>query len=201
MLQPARIEPPRNHCLNNLKQIGIALHDYHDLYGSLPPACVTDENGEPMHSWRVLILPFMEHQPLYDKYDFDEPWNGPNNSKLLHPMPRVYACPANGGSTFTSYVAVVGPATAWPGKTGSTFEELQDGMEQTALLIEHNHQDVPWMEPRDLEFDAALKLLVSGDSAGIHPFVTSRAEHSVNLAQTVSQELVQVLLSACASLA
>ena len=56
-------------CGNNLKQIGIALHTYHDEYKSLPPAYVCDESGKRMHSWRVLLLPYMEQQELYKKYD------------------------------------------------------------------------------------------------------------------------------------
>src|SRR5436190_7601184 len=64
----------RMQCSNHLKQIGLALQNYHDEYKSLPPAYIADTEGKPMHSWRVLILPFMEQKPLYDKYDFNEPW-------------------------------------------------------------------------------------------------------------------------------
>ncbi len=100
-------------CTNNIKLIALALHNYHDVYGSFPPAHVTDEDGVPMHSWRVLILPYIEMQSLYTKYRFDEPWNGPNNIKLLDDMPPCYQCPSsdinrNEASRFTSYVAVVG---------------------------------------------------------------------------------------------
>src|SRR5262245_60216991 len=52
----------RMYCSNNLKQIGLALHNYHDKYGALPPAYTVDEDGKPLHSWRTLILPFMEQQ-------------------------------------------------------------------------------------------------------------------------------------------
>ena len=78
-------------CSNNLKQIAMALHMYNEQYGSFPPAYIADENGNPKHGWRVLILPFLDEQALYDKYDFDEPWNGPNNSKLADSMPPVYS--------------------------------------------------------------------------------------------------------------
>jgi Protein of unknown function (DUF1559) len=60
----------RAQCRNNLKQIALALHDYHQQYGVLPPAYVADASGRPMHSWRVLLLPFLEQQSLYDQYDF-----------------------------------------------------------------------------------------------------------------------------------
>ena len=74
-------------CSNSLKNISLALQNYHDTYRTFPAAYVPDKDGEPMHSWRVLILPYIEERNLYDKYDFTEPWDGPNNSKLLADMP------------------------------------------------------------------------------------------------------------------
>ena len=59
-----------------------------------------------MHSWRVLILPFLDQQSLYNQYDFREPWNGPNNIKLLNSMPSVLRLPepASEPRSLTSYV-------------------------------------------------------------------------------------------------
>src|SRR6516165_2689000 len=85
----------RGQCKNNLMNIGLALHNYHDQFGSFPPACVADENGRPMHSWRVLILPFLDQTPLYNQYRFDEPWDGPNNKKLADTILAVYNCPSD----------------------------------------------------------------------------------------------------------
>ena len=74
----------RTHCIHNLHMIAVALQSYYVRYQSYPPAYVADEDGKPAHSWRVLVLPFLgpELKQLYDRYRFDEPWNGPNNSKL-----------------------------------------------------------------------------------------------------------------------
>ena len=73
----------RDCCRNNVKEIALAIHNYESANGHLPPAYIADENGNPMHSWRVLILPYIEgQQALFDRYDMDEPWDGPNNSKL-----------------------------------------------------------------------------------------------------------------------
>jgi hypothetical protein len=70
----------RDYCRRQLRHIAIALQNYHDVHGQLPPAYLPDSRGRPMHSWRVLLLPFLEMQALYDQYDFNEPWDGPNNS-------------------------------------------------------------------------------------------------------------------------
>src|SRR6185312_177731 len=96
LLLPALQEPRtrrRNPCFNNLKQIGLGLQDYHYVFKCFPPACITDENGKPMHSWRVSILGFIGQKALYDRYDFNEPWNGPHNSLLAKEMPSVFRCP------------------------------------------------------------------------------------------------------------
>ena len=61
--------------MNNLKQIGLAFHNYADAYRSFPPAVIYGPDGKPWHSWRVLLLPFLEQQPLYEQYDFSQPWD------------------------------------------------------------------------------------------------------------------------------
>ena len=73
----------RFQCSTRLKQIDLALHEYENRYHSFPPAYIADRNGKPMHSWRVLILPFLDETDVYNRYDFNEPWDGPNNRKLL----------------------------------------------------------------------------------------------------------------------
>ncbi len=97
--EPAR----RVICQRSLQQVGLALHQYHDKYGSFPPAYLTDANGRPMHSWRVLLLPFLGQQALYDDYRFDEPWDGPHNA-LLHEraseaLTNYFSCPSDRSSS------------------------------------------------------------------------------------------------------
>ena len=144
---------PRGDCQIHLKQIGIALHNYHDTYGSFPLAYVANKQGRPMHSWRVLILPFLEQEALYKRYDFNEPWDGPNNSKLVAEMPRIYRCPSDSRSaspTDTSYVAVIGRETAWPGASAVSLGDITDGASNTILVVESHGSGINWMEPRDL---------------------------------------------------
>ena len=152
--QTARINDRRASCGNNLKQIVIALHNYHDVYGTLPPAYIADENGKPTHSWRVLILPFMEHKTLYDEYRFDEPWDGPNNRLLADRIRRVYSCPSAQAGTRnpveTNYVAIVGPSTPWPEQKVRSFPVFKDGTANVILVVEVVNSQIHWMEPRDL---------------------------------------------------
>ncbi len=151
----SRTSARRTICKNNLKQIGLALHSYHDHYGCFPPAYIADDRGRPMHSWRVLILPYLDWAPLYNKYRFDEPWDGPNNSKLSEKCPIVFQCPSDVEACdeslpWTSYVAVIGPRTCWPGAEPLRIGEVADGTSVTLHVVEVRTSGIHWMEPRDL---------------------------------------------------
>jgi hypothetical protein len=149
-------------CQSNLKDIVLALHNYHDDYGCFPPAYVADEAGRPMHSWRVLILPYIGKQTLYDQYRFDEPWDGPNNRNLHGDRVRTYECPTQpfGGTPITSYVAVVGPTTIWPSAASAKQQDVRDGLSKTLMVVEMADSGIHWMEPRDLD---ASTIKLTGD--------------------------------------
>jgi len=156
-LQPARSRARpaarKAQCRNNLKQIAIALHNYHDAHGSFPPAYIADEDGRPMHSWRVLILPYLDQKALYEEYDFDEPWDGPDNSRLAAVEGYLFQCPEEqlGMIPVTSYVAVAGPNSMWPGGNPTSFGDCADDPDNTLLVVEVANSGINWMEPRDLD--------------------------------------------------
>ncbi len=167
-VQQAREAARRTQCRNNLKQIGLALHNYHDVYGSFPPAYIADENGKPMHSWRVLILPYLDAGHIYAQYNFDEPWDGPNNRRLLHDRPPVFACPSSPeGDTTTAYAAIVGEPCAFPGAESTAIGDFADGTSNTVLVGEASQLAIPWMEPRDVDFTAFTNF---GDPAGFSSY-------------------------------
>ena len=80
----------RSQCINNLKQVALALYNYEDEYKTLPPAYTVDANGRPLHSWRTLILPYLEQGPLYRTIDLAKPWDDPANSEALKTALPVY---------------------------------------------------------------------------------------------------------------
>jgi prepilin-type processing-associated H-X9-DG protein len=155
------LSPPRRaalqvNCSGRLKQIVVALHNYHDQYGRFPPAIVRDAAGRPMHSWRVLLLPYLEEQTLYERYRMDEPWDGPNNKKLHGIEAPPYVCEsARAGQrakniTDTGYVVVVGPRTAFPDDRCTSLSDITDDHDSTILVVEVAGSGIHWMEPRDL---------------------------------------------------
>jgi hypothetical protein len=145
-------------CQNNVKNLALALRNYENAYGSLPPAVTYDASGRPMHSWRVLILPYLERQDLYDFYRFDEPWDSPHNLQLAASVPDIYRCPTfnRSGSVATPYLAIVGDDTLWPDGVG--FDPATSGVDRKQLdgrlmLIEVPYSQILWTEPRDLPLD------------------------------------------------
>jgi hypothetical protein len=133
------------------------LQTYADKYKFFPPAYIADAEGRPMHSWRILILPWVSAPALYDRYDFNEPWDGPNNRLLADQMPPVYRCLSDNLARpgETSYAAVIGPETIWPGSQTLPLSAVRDGLSQTILLVEAAGDGIHWMEPRDVPFHAA----------------------------------------------
>ena len=135
--------------------MSLAVANYHDVHGCFPPPYLADENGVPMHSWRVLLLPFIEEQSLHDRYRYDEPWNGPNNSKLHAEMPRTFRFSflSDDDTTQTNYLAVIGPHTMWPKSGQRTYNDVTDGPDETIHFVECRDSGIHWMEPRDLHLE------------------------------------------------
>lgn len=139
-------------CQNNLKQIGLALHSYHDRWQSFPPAYTVDAQGQRLHSWRVLILPYLGQQGLYNSIDLSQPWDSPRNAPFLAQMPLEFGCPSDvaPGGTATNYVAVVGDKCVFRGEKPVSIHEITDGTSNTILVGELVGANIPWMKPDDL---------------------------------------------------
>lgn len=84
----AELQVCRSESLTHLRQIGLALHSFHATFNRFPPAIVVGPDGKPWHSWRVLLLPYLDERALYEEYKWDEPWDGPNNRRLIEARRR-----------------------------------------------------------------------------------------------------------------
>jgi prepilin-type processing-associated H-X9-DG protein len=164
----------RASCENNLHNIALALIQYHDDYGSYPPPYIADAKGKPMHSWRVLLLPYLDQRNLYKQYNFNEPWDGPNNSKLHNLVLKIYCCPSHSAKqpmTETSYVAVVGSKTVWITESDKIhpvrMADITDGASATILLVEVETSGIHWMEARDLHMTQMATAINSPRGQGI----------------------------------
>lgn len=149
----------RTCCARNLRELAAALRAYHDEHGCFPPAYFRDTGDRPILSWRVTLLPYTNCKDILGKCDLCEPWNGPHNARLTDFVP-CYRCrndhsaiPSYGRAT--SYLAVVGPHTAWPGGTSAKLSDMRHEGRQTILLVEAAESGIHWMESRDLSFAEA----------------------------------------------
>lgn len=162
-VQAAREAARRVSSQNNLRQIGLALHNYHDVYGAFPPAFTVDANGKPLHSWRTLLLPFLEQQALYQQIDLSQPWDSPRNQAFAatdlavfrHPQERPGSC---------SYVAILGPEGIFQGAKSRRIPDIVDGTSNTLFAVECGGRSQSWMAPVDLDA-SKMKFTVNGTPA------------------------------------
>lgn len=169
-------------CQANASRLANAFFEYYKEHGSYPPAFVADRSGSPMHSWRVLILPYLGEQRLYRQYDFSEPWNGPHNSLLADSVPSVFQCPLVRTKNMSivkrtpsqvqhenmcAYSLITGINTAFRLDKESRISDILDGRERTLFIIEHaGKKSDDWMKPSDISLDDFVNM--SSSELGIH---------------------------------
>ena len=162
-IQQARLAALRAQAMNNMKQIGLAMHNYHDTFGAFPPAAITDKKtGKPLLSWRVAILPFIEQDNLYRQFKLDEPWDSEHNIKLSRTVVKVYEDPRGEAAPgMTYYKVFTSPdgkkqAAITPFSTtgkGRKFFNITDGTSNTIMVVSGG-DPVNWAKPDDIPFDS-----------------------------------------------
>jgi hypothetical protein len=152
----ARGTARRVQSVNNLKRIGLAMHNYHDAYRGLPDPAIRDKDGKPLLSWRVALLPFVEEARLYQEFRLDEPWDSEHNLALVEKMPDVYRHPASTAPAgHTVYQAIVGEEIGLRPEGNTGFGEFRDGLSNSILVAEIEDEfAVPWTKPEDVAIDA-----------------------------------------------
>jgi prepilin-type processing-associated H-X9-DG protein len=139
---------------NNLKQMALAMHNYHDTNNHFP-AAVMGKDNKPLLSWRVAILPFIEEDGLFKQFKLDQPWDSEHNKKLLSKMPKIYALPGDRRKfdVPTSYYRVfVGNGAAFDLKHKTRMQDVTDGLSNTIMIVEAA-DGVPWTKPDEIEYD------------------------------------------------
>jgi prepilin-type processing-associated H-X9-DG protein len=199
--QAAREAARRSQCVNNLKQIGLAMHNYHSANNNFP-GNIADKKGKPLMSWRVAILPYIEQQELYNKFKLDEPWDSPNNKELIQYMPQVYTCPSRPAlpkSTQTHYQVFFGPGALFDKDGPTGIQNVTDGTSNTMMAVEAANA-VTWTKPDDIPFDqgpnfkpANLFGMGSTHPGGVN---TLFADGSVRFIKTtINQQVLKALIT------
>jgi prepilin-type processing-associated H-X9-DG protein len=172
---PAPEAARRAKCCDSLRDIRIAMNGYQAKYGTYPPPYTVDKQGRRMHSWRALLLEFLDRD-LYAKYDFNHPWNSPHNLTVADMMTRngPYHCPSEAPekSLWTSYVMIVGPTAFGNGSTGRKPDEITDGLTNTLAIVEMSPSGILWTAPYDLNVAEMSYRINDPDQPGL------RSRHS-----------------------
>jgi len=140
---------------NNLKQLMLALHNYHDVHGRFPTDS-RDKDGKPLLSWRVLILPYIEQDSLYKEFRLNEAWDSGHNKKLVAQMPKTLRSPRQAAALKdrTTYLAPLGKGFIWDDPKGLKITEIADGTSNTIALVEaDDERAVIWSKPEDISID------------------------------------------------
>lgn len=166
-------EPSRQTvCRNRLRIISIALQNYHSSYGCFPPAYTVDSNGRRLHSWRTLLLPFLDQAVLGRMVDYSKPWDDPANAKVREVSIRAFTCPSvDSMSGKTQYLGIVTPDSVL-NRECRRIADITDGLSHTWMLIEVTPEhSVHWMEPADADeplVQAMATHAISRHPAGLH---------------------------------
>ncbi len=166
----------RTQCRNNLKQIGLAMHNYHDVHGSFPAAAL----GQPPVSWRIALLPYLEHASLAEQYNRNLPWNSSANALLQNTKVPPYACPSRPSQFdshwrfLTAYIVPNSDGAIFSSNTGTPYSEIKDGTSNTFLAMEACGTEIVWTEPRDVDSsNAAFSVNAPGPVKGMSGSMTS----------------------------
>ncbi len=143
----------RTLCKSNLKQIELALFNYESTYHALPPAYTVDAEGNALHSWRTLILPYLDQTQLYEKIDLSKPWNDPVNAEAFNTRVPVFQCPSTAHKdNNTTYMAVVGSNNCFLPSEPRQLSDITADRGETLMVIEvAPEQSVHWMSPSDAD--------------------------------------------------
>jgi len=172
-IQKVRESAARSQSINNLKQIGLAIHNYESANGHLPHD-ILDKNGKPILSWRVAILPYIEQDNLYRAMKHDEPWDSEHNAKFSKVLIKTYLSPNStqvhdkDGYGLTNYLAVSGKDMAFESGKKLKFTDFTDGLSNTIFVVDSS-DPVAWAKPGDLavDFKKALPKLESPGKPGL----------------------------------
>jgi hypothetical protein len=153
----ARTAAERAQNASNLKQIGLALHNYHDTYRAFPARAKSSAAGKPLLSWRVHVLPFLEADGVYKEFRLDEPWDSEHNKKLISKMPEIFRAAGSKNkreSGKTNFLAPVYEGSALAADVETKIAEIRDGTSNTIAVVEVTDEAaVPWTKPEDWEVD------------------------------------------------
>lgn len=186
----------RTQCLNNIRNITVALFNYHQEHNGFPPAYTINERRQKLHSWRTLILPYLDEQQLYDSIDLSKPWDDPVNLEAGENRPTVFSCPsAKLADSHTTYMAFVGDDRFLLENHSRMLDSVPDGSQCLAVIDVSTALSTHWMNPTDTANEFASEFTrqsLNHNGVAIVAFADGSAS---TVSQSISPETLSQLMS------
>ncbi len=188
--------------MNRLRQLALAMHNYHDAYRHLPNPDGRSEKNPAGLSWRVHVLPFLGEMELWKQFKLDEPWDSQHNLPLIKQMPAIYQSPlataraANQQDKTTYQVPYAKEALFAPGEDGPSLMKITDGTSNTIMIVATLPEDaVIWTQPDDwkVNLDDPFKGLNDGKGESV---VAAFADASIRIIPVkIEPEVLRALIT------
>ncbi len=150
--------------LNGLRQVALAMHNFHDTHGSLPDDDGAADENKGNLSWRVHLLPFLDEVDLYNQFHFDEPWDSEHNKSLIEEMPAVFETSGTEEKGHTSMHVLTGPGTPFDGEDAPSFRMITDGTSNTIMALNAGpDKSEAWTKPGGLKIDPENPIAALGN--------------------------------------
>lgn len=169
----ARAATIRSRSREQLNQISVAILNYLDVHGCYPPGIIYGPDGKPWHSWRTLILPYVDQLAMYQLYDFTQPWDSAANRDFVEINVPAFSDPIHGRNPehYAHFGAVIGGHTLFNSvkfdgtkagfesalNEGTPVEKISDGLANTLMIASISpEQQISWSEPRDVSIQLGI---------------------------------------------
>jgi hypothetical protein len=172
----------------HLRRIGLAILDYHRQYGYFPKPYTVTSDGTLLHSWRSLILPFLDCDAVFENINFEQPWDSEANRVLWSHSPEVYRS-ENCLAFQTKCVAIVNKNTIWPPNGLRTMRDISSGTSYTVAVVQSERTSVNWMQPADIDLESAV-----AEYASLHSVLAVFVDGHVDTIRDIDSERFRELI-------
>jgi len=181
-IQAARTAARHMQTMDQMKQVGLGFHRYHDVHGHFPAAVIEGPDGRPINGWRAAILPLTTDESVANAWDQESAWDSAGNAGLLTPTPECYVSSFDPSELtragMTRFVGIRHPRSLLPGTEPVRLRDIVDGTSNTVLVFYSDQfEGVSWAAPEDVSADEAFEIW--SQASPLHPILVIMGDGAV----------------------